>query len=165
ELVGGAIKNLDIEAERSVLLALHAVSVTYSVDKSATLEAEDALHRAVQASRVRLTLSGHTDMVVGVAISPDGTRLVTTSRDKTAKVWDVVSGRELLTLAGHTDWVSGVAFSPDGTRLVTASRDKTAKVWDVASGRELLTLAGHTDWVSGVAFSPDGTRLATASLD
>ena len=100
-----------------------------------------------------------------MAFSPDGTRLATASGDKTAKVWDVASGREVRTLSGHTDAVYGVAFSPDGTRLATASWDKTAKVWDVASGREVRTLSGHTDAVYGVAFSPDGTRLATASWD
>ena len=60
ELAAAAINNLDTDPERSVLLALHAASVTYSVNKSVTPEAEDALHRAVQASRVRLTLTGHT---------------------------------------------------------------------------------------------------------
>ena len=75
-----------------------------------------------------LTLSGHTDTVRGVAFSPDGTRLATASWDKTAKVWEVSSGREVLTLSGHTDKVSGIAFSPDGTRLATASHDRTVRV-------------------------------------
>jgi tetratricopeptide (TPR) repeat protein len=129
ELAAAAIKNLDIDPERGVLLALHATSVTYSVNKSVTLEAEDALHRAMQASRVRITLSGHTNTVSGVAFSPDGTRLATASSDTTAKVWDASSGREMLTLSGHTNELSGVAFSPDGTRLATASADKTVRVY------------------------------------
>jgi WD40 repeat protein/tetratricopeptide (TPR) repeat protein len=165
ELAAAAINNLGTDPERSVFLALHAASLTYSVDKTVTLEAENALHRAVQALRVGLTLSGHTAMVVGVAFSPDGTRLATASYDRTAMVWHASSRRELLTLAGHTEAVNGVAFSPDGARLATASDDRTAKVWDVSTGRELLTLTGHTGGVTGVAFSPDGARLATASAD
>jgi tetratricopeptide (TPR) repeat protein len=165
ELAAAAMNNLGTDPEISGWLALHAASVTYAVDKTVTVEAENALHRAVQALRELLILTGHTAEVLGVAFSPDGARLATTSHDRTAKVWDASSGRELLTLAGHTGVVLGVAFSPDGTRLATASRDQTAKVWDAFSGRERLTLAGHTAQVYNVVFSPDGARLATASDD
>jgi WD40 repeat protein len=66
-----------------------------------------------------------------VAYSPDGKRIVTGSDDKTAKVWDADTGRELHTLTGHTGSVLRVAYSPDGKRIVTGSWDKTAKVWQV----------------------------------
>src|SRR5262249_41059051 len=129
EVAAAAINNLNIDPERSVLLALGAASITYSINKTVAAEAEDALHQALQALRVQFTLSGHTDPVSGVAFSPDGTRLATASGDKTAKVWDVASGQAVLTLSGHTDTVNGVAFSPDGTRLATASRDRTVRVY------------------------------------
>jgi WD40 repeat protein len=166
ELAAAAISNLDVDPERSILLASQAVSTTYSINKTWTAEAEDALRRALLASRVELTLRGHTDLVASVAFSPDGKRLATASDDGMAKVWDAATGRELLTIStnairGH----HGMAFSPDGTRLATAGEKGVAKVWEAATGRELLTLRGHTDWISSVAFSPDGKRLATASQD
>jgi len=178
ELAAAAVSNLDRDPERSILIALQAVESTYSVDETWTAEAEDALRRALQASRVELTLYGHTDVVAGVAFSPEcpsspeapvercGTRLATVSDDGTVRVWDSASGQDLLTIStnasrGH----HGIAFSPDGKRLATASEVGTAKVWDAVTGQELLTLAGHTDWVSGVVFSPDGKRLATSSED
>ena len=87
------------------------------------------------------------------------------SDDRTVKVWDAATGRELLTLAGHGGWVWRLAVSADGTRVATASADGTTKVWDVQTGQDLLTLRGHRQPVVGVAFSLDGHRLATASLD
>ena len=165
ELSVNAVNNLRADPERSILLALQAVSVGSAGGKPVLVEAEEALHRAVQESRLRLTIRGHTAGLYRVAHSSDGKRLATASIDKTAKVWDVASGQELLTLRGHTMDVTGVAFSPDGTRLATSSSDKTAKVWDAVTGQELLTLRGHSGFIAGVAFNPDGKRLATASLD
>ena len=97
-----------------------------------------------------------------VAFSPDSQRLATASKDNTARVWDVASGRELIRLT-HEDPVQSVAFSPDGQRLATASKN-TARVWDAASGRELTRLPHEGD-VWNLTFSPDGQRLATSSAD
>jgi hypothetical protein len=97
-----------------------------------------------------------------IAYSADSKRLAAGGADKTVRVWDTATGRELLTLRGHENEVRGVVFSPDGTRLASASVDKTVRVWDAASGRELLTLSGHASIVHGVAFSPDGAHLASA---
>jgi WD40 repeat protein/transcriptional regulator with XRE-family HTH domain len=161
ELAAAAISNLNTDPERSILLALQAVSVEH------TLEAEDALHQAVLASRVRLTLRGHTDIVTSVAVSLDGAHIATSSGDGTVKIWEAQTGKEILTLHGHKDSVSSVAFNSDGSRLVTASWDKTAKVWDAVSGKLLVTLSGHTEGVNRAVFSPidGGTRVATASDD
>ncbi len=159
ELAAAAIANLQVDSERSILLALEALSTAN------TKEAEGALHRAVEASRLRLTLMGHTKEVIAVAFSSDGTRIVTGSADTTAQVWEAATGELLLTLSGHTDAIYGIAFSPDGRRIATASMDKTAKVWDATTGKLLLTFSGHADVINGIAFSPDGTRILTGSAD
>jgi dipeptidyl aminopeptidase/acylaminoacyl peptidase len=90
---------------------------------------------------------------------------VTASRDSTARVWDVATGRELLRLAGHAGPIFRAAFSSDGRHLATASYDRTARIWDASSGRELLRLAGNADYVFSAAFSPDSGRVITASGD
>jgi WD40 repeat protein len=91
--------------------------------------------------------------------------LASGSVDKTVKLWDMASGRELRTLSGHSEAVTSAAFSPDGRVLASGSDDKTIKLWDAASGRELRTLVGHSDKVNSVAFSPDGRVLASGSDD
>ena len=92
------------------------------------------------------------------SFSPDGSRVVTASLDRTAKVWDAKSGAEVLTLKGHTDSVRSASFSPDGSRVVTASRDGTAKVWDAKSGAELSHSRGTPVTSDSASFSPDGAR-------
>jgi eukaryotic-like serine/threonine-protein kinase len=111
------------------------------------------------------TLRGHVQAVCAVAVSPDGTRMVTGSEDTTAKMWDADTGHELRTLKGHTSWIRSAAFSPDGRRIVTGGGDQTARVWEAATGRGLLALKGHGAPITSVTFSPDGQRILTGSQD
>ena len=93
-------------------------------------------------------------LAASISFSPDGRYLASGSRDKTVKLWDVSSGREIKTLTGHSDDVRSVSFSPDGSYLASGSSDKTIKLWDVSSGREIKTLTGHSNYVNSVSFSP-----------
>ena len=77
------------------------------------------------------TLSGHGDRVITAAFSADGSRIVTASADKTARVWDAATGAALTVLSGHTNWVNSAVFSADGSRVLTASLDSTARIWQL----------------------------------
>ncbi|ENI10865.1 hypothetical protein COCC4DRAFT_184065 [Bipolaris maydis ATCC 48331] len=99
-----------------------------------------------------------------VVFSPDSTKLVSMSEDKTATIWDTQSGLCLHTLRGHDNTIHAVAFSPDMKRLVSMSGDKTVKIWDIHSGFCLKTLTGHTRPVNSVAFS-SLARLVSGSRD
>ncbi|MBA2307058.1 hypothetical protein H0W26_02910, partial [Candidatus Dependentiae bacterium] len=89
-------------------------------------------------------LAGHTGYVSSVAYSPDGNTVLTGSWDKTARLWDVTTGKQLHILEGHMKGVNSVAYSPDGTTLLTGSEDNTTCVWDVTTGKQLRILKGHT---------------------
>ena len=75
------------------------------------------------------TLIGHTRAINSVAFSPDGTRVLTGSTNKTATLWDAETGQEIRTFLVPTSDVTSMAFSPDGTRVLTGSSDGTARIW------------------------------------
>jgi WD40 repeat protein len=112
-----------------------------------------------------LRLVGHGRAVNSAFFSPDGSRVVTASHDKTARIWNAATGQEIAALRGHESWVDSARFSPDGSRIVTASNDKTARIWDAATGQEIAALRGHEGAVDSALFSPDGNRVVTASRD
>ena len=62
-----------------------------------------------------VVLKGHTADLAGADFSPDGTKVVTASSDRSARIWDVKTGTVLATLGGHTEGVRSASFSPDGT--------------------------------------------------
>ncbi len=98
-----------------------------------------------------------------VDVSPDGKRVLSAGSDKTARVWDLATGRAVTLPLRHTDMVYHARFSPDGRRVATASDDKTARVWDAATGEPVTPPLEHPGQVMHVTFSPDGRWLATAS--
>jgi WD40 repeat protein len=115
-----------------------------------------------------LTLKGHSDWFGGInsiAFSPNGKILASGSKDKTIKLWQVDTGKEICTLTGHDNDVSSVAFSPNGKILASGSTDKTIKLWQVDTGKEFYTFTGSEDAVYSVVFSPDGKTLASGSAD
>jgi hypothetical protein len=105
------------------------------------------------------TLEGHSRGVTGVAVSPCGRRAVSASADKTLKVWDLGTGRELRTLNGHSSWVRGVAVSPDGRRAISASTDRTLKVWDLETGEVIATFSADAS-MHCCAFATNQTVVA-----
>lgn len=109
------------------------------------------------------TLTGHTGGISSVDFCPTGTLALSSSFDKTAKIWDYESGQELITLQ-HSSSVYCAVFSPSGNQVLTGSYG-TAKLWDVKTGEVIQTYAGHESYVYSVAFSPDNTKVLTGTSD
>jgi WD40 repeat protein len=112
-----------------------------------------------------LVVPAHSDWIYTVAYSGDGQRVLTASRDHTARLWDATSGRMIGELVGHTSDVTSATFSPDGRRVATSSNDGTARLWNAETFREQLELHGHVGVINSVAFAPDGRRVITAGAD
>jgi WD40 repeat protein len=109
------------------------------------------------------TLTGHTDLIYGLAYNADGTRLASASLDGTARIWDVRTGEAISLPVGSP--VLDVAFSSDGLNLATANYSGAVQLWDVASGRMITTVYQSPHPMYAVAFSPDGSQLAAAGTD
>ncbi len=112
-----------------------------------------------------VVLAGHDGTVNAIEFSPDGSKLVSASDDRSIIFWDTASGDIVRKVEGHNDWVNAVAYSLEGDKVATASDDNTIILWDATTGTEQHRLAGHTANVNSVAFSPDSSTLASASFD
>jgi WD40 repeat protein/DNA-binding SARP family transcriptional activator len=166
ELAAAANANVEVDPERSILLALAAVEQSRSDEDGSVLpEAEEALHRAVTASRMELRVPG-----VGGRLdwSPDGTVFVTEGPEDSGMVdiRNARTGESVRSFRGHDGDITDVAFNHDGTRLATTGTDAAARIWDPATGEELHTVqmpVTDTAWAaSGPSFSRDGSLFAAA---
>ena len=165
DLAASAIDSLPADPERSLLLALAASSVTSSANGTVRVEAQNALHQALEAARLRTTITAHRYPLNASAVSSDGRRLVTAGNDRTVRLWDLASNTALTTLADLPDRPTAVAISPDDSRIAVGGGEGSLSVWDAATGKQVTTLDSHTTTVWTSAFSPDGNYLATAGED
>lgn len=107
---------------------------------------------------------GHGGPVMGVAVSPDGARLLTASFDYSVGLWDMSGDGGPRWLEGHGAAVNAVAFAP-GNRALSASDDFDLILWDLDAASVLTRLEGHSAKVMAARVSPSGDRIASASWD
>jgi len=138
ELAAAALNNMDVDPELSILLALEAVDETFETENTVLKEAEEALHRALQESRIQARISPSDERPIYTDFNKDGTRLYTFSvpgAPGNIRIWDAESGELLHTLQ------PGVAFKSiqDENLLVGLQLDyqrelEIITVWDFNSG-------------------------------
>jgi WD40 repeat protein len=107
-------------------------------------------------------LRGHEERVPVARFSPEGDRIVTASKDKTARLWDR-DGHPWRMLE-HPDEVTAATLLPRGQGAVTGCRDGTVRHWD-ADGQLRAVIAGHARTVWRVEGSKEGDWIATGSED
>ena len=109
-------------------------------------------------------LKGHTDTITAVAISSDDRYALTGSRDNTARLWDLNTGKTIHVLQGHSNKINSVAFSADNRFALTGSWDGTARLWDLKTGQTIKVFDGPGAWgIVTVAFSQDSSCALTIS--
>jgi len=111
---------------------------------------------------------GHKKDVLSVAFSSDNRQIVSGSRDKTIKLWNILGEcKYTLEEGGHTEWVSCVRFSPNTQTpiIVSCGWDKLVKVWSLSDCKLKHNLVGHTGYLNTVTVSPDGSLCASGGKD
>jgi WD40 repeat protein len=155
ELAARSVARLDTDPAASLGLALDAVRLDPSPDL------EDVLRRALLESRARAVLPSK-GPVTAVDVTRDGRRVVTASRDRTARLFDPRTGRQVRVFRGREP-LTALSISPDGALIATGG-GRQAQVWNSVDGKRLASLT-HAGAVTDVEFSRDGSRLVTASAD
>ena len=175
------VYNLATEARTSMKDCDHpSVRALFSpegrVVVSAGVDGVGRVHDAAKGDLIA-TLVGHSQQITSLDFSHDGTKLVTASGDRTARIWDPCSWSgardgaspsawlSRVTLVGHKASLLHAEFSPDSTLVLTSSSDRTARVWDAQTGECLVSHAGHDGAVNVARFSARGFILATAGSD
>ena len=102
-----------------------------------------------------------------LAFSADGKHLLSGSKDRSLRLWDVARGKKVQTFAGHDNWVTAAALSADGKYVLSLSDDCSAKLWDAAEGEELdhIPIGDSGDVPCSAALAPDGHSLLVGITD
>jgi WD40 repeat protein/serine/threonine protein kinase len=169
ELAAASVSNLDVDSERSLLLALEAVETTYRIDGTALPEAEEALHRALQSDRLVLTEPGYEAW-----FSVDGTRLLAVGATERhvgptpIRIYDAETAKVISTneVSGGGRFGGGTfAFSSDGRLFASADWTDTGDVYvyDARTGEQLRHFSVGDGNLSSPAFSPDDRLVAARS--
>jgi WD40 repeat protein len=139
-----------------------------------SISAQQNLLAAVRSNREKnqFLLKG---AVRSVAISPDGTKIVSGGNDTVRgrggtdyvlRLWNIKTGKQIgAPFFGHENSIWSVAFSPNGEWIVSGSKDKTLRLWDVRTHKQIGVLTGHEASVLAVAVRPDGKQIVSGSRD
>ncbi len=122
----------------------------------------------VSTGRRTAMLEGHTDKVTCLAISHSGRTLISGSRDKTIRFWDLAKQKVIRTFGayfdGHQGKITALALSPDNQTLISCGADNCLKIWDVHRAVEIHNIY-FSAAVTCLAISPDGRLFCSGGLE
>src|SRR5206468_8286532 len=126
---------------------------------TANTDGKARLWRLTSDEPVELFTLSHDAPVWAAALSPKGKKALTGSLDRTARIWDVDTGKLIGLPLLHSDGVRAVAFSPDGNFALTAGFDNTVRIWEVATGRRQGSPLHLRKTARALAFDPESKTV------
>ncbi len=150
-----------------------ANAITFSPDSSTiavgagvpSASGEVTLWQSSDGKEIKRLAEPHSDLVTGLAFSPDGQFLASCSADKFVKVFKVADYSLTKSLEGHTGAVLGIAWSTDGKQLASAGADSALKIWNVEAGEQAASITEHKQEVTAVRFLPGKREVMTTAGD
>ena len=112
---------------------------------------------------VMILVAGSDEENITVAVTPDGTRVVSCSMDKTVRVWDMHTGETVFFLEGHNGDVEEAAVTPDSSKVVSTSAEDGIRVWDLSTGMEVLAI--KSPGIRSMVITKDGSQIVTCSKE
>jgi len=111
--------------------------------------------RRSQDNSIIRTFTGHTDRINSVVFSPEGSKIISASRDNSIKLWDVATGKEIMTFKGHKGDINSIAFSSDARSFISGGSDGTVRLWDIKTGEGISQFISLKDgeWI---VITPEG---------
>jgi WD40 repeat protein len=174
-LAAAAVNSGWTDPELGVLLGLHAVRTSMSLDADVQIDAADALGQALDAHKLRLTTPVTHDRITEIALSPDARHMVLEGPGvHELPILDLAGRRELVLEGCAVEFLSP-QFDPKGERIaaIACLDDKDViRLWDAKTGRLILPELDIPQDSSGcldsaercrartLRFSQDGTKLA-----
>lgn len=147
---------------------LHA-GIAFSPDSNSLAfgrSQEDGTILLVNVSTLEMVeLPGHESLVLTLAFSTNGSFLASAGMDRTVRIWDPASKKQVKSFGPFPGWMGSLAFSPDGQLLAVAGSDQRVTLFETTNWEEINTLKGHNDEIWSLLFSTDGQTLITASKD
>ncbi|KAJ2470350.1 ribosome assembly, partial [Coemansia sp. RSA 2320] len=161
----------DKEVVRSIQKDIIEAEKRSAEDTLVIVYQPQAFFKVRAVTRCSSSMVGHSEAVLSVSFSPDGSQLASGSGDTTVRIWDLATETPRHTCTGHKNWVLSIAWAPDGKTLASGSMDNTVRLWDPRTGKELGgALTGHRKWITSLAWeplhiNPKANRVASSSKD
>ncbi|PNH03382.1 Notchless [Tetrabaena socialis] len=136
-------------------LGAHLGTHKLSVEKALRIVYQpQAVFRVRPVARCTSSIPGHSEAVLSVNFSPDGSMLASGSGDTTVRFWDLNTQTPKHECKGHKNWVLVVAWSPDATHVASGDMNGMIHLWDPKSGKMTGTCSGHGKWITSLAWEP-----------